>query len=630
MAIVSGKFENIQGVVVGDNYPVGTCLETTNMVPDGSGGLKERDPVYTTEVNNVFMLDESNGWNAWGTYKLKNNTITRQTNIPATIHGAYINPKGGIVGISALLPMDIKKLAPKKVVWMEVQQTPSSGIYEFVFLVNNKRTQVNVDVRGPDTVTVPPVDMSDIPMTIGSGDTQRANPVYEATFNLRSVQRDALLLSKRTQATLDIRPNRLVANIVDRIKRAIPEAGVTGRNTLLTVEHPVSIVVVSAPYWVKVVNSGRGQVSDLPSHGLDGVTYELGGGLRYRYTDADGWVEVAGTPVNTTPLYHLDGLSAGNSVSINLDPFDNATLTLSSPVTVTQVGNRNMLHTPTATLISTTTDHTLYGHLSKNRLSAADGMVINKKTKNAFLYDTGVILTTEDGVEIRTFGSDTTENVHYGEVAVAFAYKSTAYVVSDDVLEAKVKQNGSWMSDGELRLPIRPTEVFTTAEGIVLSDKQNHYLFDGKGVYGPLVFNKTTPLKQGINRVSFSSNLQSHSWGSGDKSQETFDCSVTFRPPMVGKAFTPTSKYAVYQWMVNYVPDSGVIIGSQYLDRLSGQRIFNKPNVTATHTINGSYDKLVGVTLKKPLGTSKPFTVTTQSYKLNVWDNSQPSMWSQQ
>ena len=630
MAIVSGKFENIQGVVTGDNYPVGSCTETTNMVPDGSGGLKERDPVYTTEVNNIFMLDENNGWNDIGTYKLNGDTIVRKTNIPSTIHGAYVNPKGGIVGISALLPMDIKKLVPKKVVWMEVQQTPSSGVYEFVFLVNNKRTTVNVDVHGPDTVTVPPVNMSDIPMTIGSGDTQRANPVYEATFNLRSAQRDALLLSNRTQATLDIQPNRLAANIVDRINRAIPEVRVTGRDTLLTVEHPVSIVAVSAPYWVKVVNSGRGQASDLPSHGRDGVTYELGGGLRYRYSDTDGWEEVAGTPVNTTPLYHLDGLSAGNPVSINLDPFDNSTLTLSSPVTVTQAGNRNMIHSPSATLISTTTDHTLYGQLSKNRLSAADGMVINKKTKNAFLYDTGVVITTEDGVEIRTFGSDTAETVHYGEVAVAFAYRSTAFVVSDDILEAKVKQNGSWVSNGELRLPIKPSEVFSTAEGIILSDTKSQYLFDGKNIYGPLVFNKSTPLKQGINRVSFYSNVQSHSWGSGDKSQENFDCTVIFRPPMVGKAFTPTSKYTVYQWTVNNVPESGVTIGSQYHDRLSGQRTFNHPNVTATHTINGSYDKLVGVILKKPVGSTKPFTVTAQSYKLNVWDNSQPSLWSQQ
>lgn len=630
MAIVSGKFENIQGVVTGDNYPVGTCTETTNMVPDGSGGLKERDPVYTTEVNGIFMLDENNGWNTSGTYKLNKDTITRQTNIPATIHGAYVNPKGGVVGISALLPMDIRKLVPKKLVWFEVQQTPASGIYEFIILVNNQKTTVNVDIHGPDSVSVPPVDMSDIPMTVGQGDNQRANPVYEATYNLRTAQRDARLLAERTQATLDIQPTKLAANIADRIRQAIPTVTVTGQNTLLTVDHPVSITAISAPYWVKVVNSGKGQASDLPSHGINGAVYELGGGLRYRYSDTDGWEEVAGTPVNVTPLYHLDGLSAGNPVNINLDPFDNSTVTLSSPVTITQAGNRNMIHSPTATLISTTTDHTLYGQLSKGRISPADGMVINKKTKNAFLYDTGVIVTTADGVEIRTFGSDIVENVHYGEVAVSFVYKSTTFVVSDDILEAKVKQNGSWVTNGELRLPFKPTEVFTTAEGIVLTDTKSQYLFDGKNIYGPQVFNKTTPLKQGINRVSFYSNDQSHSWGSGDKSRETFDCSVTFRPPVVGKAFTPTSKYTVYQWTVNNVPESGVTIWSQYLDRLSGQRTFNKPNVTATHTINGGYDKLVGVTLKKPVGSTKPFTVTTQSYKLNVWDNSQPSLWSQQ
>lgn len=630
MAIVSGKFENIQGVVIGDHYPVGSCTETTNMVPDGSGGLKERDPVYTTEVNGIFMLDENNGWNTRGTYRLNKDTIIRQTNIPATIHGAYVNPKGGIVGISALLPMDIRKIVPKKQVWMEIQQTPVSGIYAFVFLVSNQRITVDVDVRGPDSVSVAPVDMSDIPMTVGQGDNQRANPAYEATYNLRTAQRDAQLLAKRAQATLDIQPTKLAADIADKIKKAISAVIVSGQNALLTVEHPVSITAVSAPYWVKVVNSGRGQASDLPSHGVNGAVYELGGGLRYRYSDTDGWEEVAGTHVNNAPLYHLDGLSAGNSININLDPFDNSTVTLTSPVTITQAGNRNMIHSPTATLISTTTDYTLYGQLSKNRLSSADGLVINKKTKNAFLYETGVILATEDGVEIRTFGSAAVDNVHYGEVAVSFVYKSTAFVVSGDILEAKVKQNGSWMTNGELRLPINPTEAFSTSEGIVLSDTKSQYLFDGKNIYGPLVFNKSTPLKQGINRVSFYSNVQSQSWGSGDKTPESFDCSVTFRAPMVGNVFTPTSKYTVYQWTVNNVPDSGVTIGSQYHDRLSGERTFSRPYVTATHTINGSYDKLVGVTLKKPVGSTKPFTVTTQSYKLNVWDNSQPSMWSQQ
>lgn len=635
MAIVSGKIDQVQGIVTGDVYPVGACTETTNMVPDGSGGLKEREPVYTINPSNIFMLDVSNAWNTKGTYKLKGDTIIHQTIIPATIHGAYINPTGGLVGVSALLPMTIRKVVNQKTSWVEVQQTPPSGIYEFVIRVDNTNTTVNVDVLGPDTVTEPPVNMDDIPMTIGRGDDLRANPVYEATYNLRSAQRDASILAKRTQTTLNTQPNKLTENIADRLKRAIPSLTITNKNNLITITHPQSVAIIAAPYWVKVLNNGRGQASDLPTHGVNGVVYELGGGTRYRYSDINGWQEVAGTPTNNAPLYHLDGLPAGNAVNINLDPLDNSPLTLSQPMTVTQSGNRVMIHTPTGTLISSATDHTLYGQLSKNRLSQADGMVINKTTKHAFLYDTGVVLSTEDGAEIRTFGSGVIENVHYGEVSVSFAYKSTAYIVTDDTLEAKVKQNGSWVANGELRLPIKPTEVFSTAEGIILSDGTTSFLFNGTSIYGPLVFNKTSPLKQGVNRVSFTGKFMSHSWGSGDKSpaphpEERFDCSVTFRPPMVGKAFTPTSKYTVYQWTVNHVPESGVVIGSKYANSITGKRTFKQPNVTATHSINGSYDKLLGVTLQKPIASTQPFTATTQSYKIYVWDNSQPSLWSQQ
>lgn len=635
MAIVSGKIDQVQGVVIGDVYPVGSCIETTNMVPDGSGGLKERDPVYTINPSNLFMLDESNAWNPQGTYKLNGSKIIRQTIIPATIHGAYINPTGGLVGVSALLPMTIGKVVNQKTSWVEVQQSPPSGIYEFVIKVADTNTTVNVDVLGPDTVNEPPVNMGDIPMTIGQGDSLRANPVYEATYNLRSAQRDATILAKRTQATLNTQPNKLTENIAERLKRAIPSLTVSHKNNLITIEHPQSVVIIAAPYWVKAINNGRGQASDLPTHGVDGLVYELGGGTRYRYSDTKGWQEVAGSPTNNAPLYHLDGLPAGNAVNINLDPLDNTPLTLSQLMTVTQSGNRVMIHTPTGTLISTATDHTLYGHLSKNRLSQADGMVINKTTKHAFLFDTGVVLSTEDGAEIRTFGSDVIDTIHYGEVSVAFAYKSMAYVVSNDTLEAKVKQNGSWVSNGGLRLPIKPTEVFSTAEGIILSDGSTSFLFNGTSIYGPVVFNKISPLKQGVNRVSFTSKFMSCSWGSGDKSsahhpEERFDCSVTFRPPMVGKAFTPTSKYTVYQWTMNRVPASGVTIGSMYPNSITGNRTFKQPNVAATHSINGSYDKLVGVTLQKPLGATKPFTVTTQSYKLYVWDNSQPSQWSQQ
>lgn len=635
MAIVSGKIDQVQGVVTGDVYPVGSCVETTNMVPNGSGGLKERDPVYSVNITDMFMLDEKNAWTPNGLVKLNGDKITRTTHIPATIHGAYINPQGGIVGISGLLPMTIGKVVNSKTSWVEVQQTPPSGVYEFVIKVENTTTTVNVDVHGPDTVTEPPVDMSDIPMTVGSGDNLRANPVYEATFNLRTAQRDASILAKRTQATINTQPNKLAENIVNRLTTSVPSLTVVQKNSLITIDHPRSVVILSAPYWVKAINNGRGQTSDLPTHGVDGVVYELGGGTRYRYSDVNGWQEVAGTPTNGAPIYHLDGLQAGSSVNINLDPLDNSPLHLSAPATITQAGNRVMIHTPTGTMISTTTDHTLYGRLSKNRLSQADGMIINKKTRHAFLYDTGVVISTDDGAEIRTFGSDVVENIHYGEVALAFAYRSTAFVVSGDILEAKTKQNGSWASSGELRLPIKPTEVFSTAEGIILSDTESMYLFDGQNIFGPLVFNKSSPVKQGVNRVSFYTNFQSHSWGSGDKplpqyQPERFEASVTFRPPMVGKAFTPTSKYTVYQWTVNHVPASGVTIGSKYANSITGKRTFSQPNVTATHSINGSYDKLVGVTLQKPIGKTTPFTVSTQSYKLYVWDNSQPSMWSQQ
>lgn len=635
MAIVSGKIDQVQGVVTGDVYPVGSCVETTNMVPDGSGGLKERDPVYSVNITDMFMLDENNAWTPNGLVKLNGDKITRTTPIPATIHGAYINPQGGIVGISGLLPMAISKVVNSKTSWVEVQQTPPSGIYEFVVKVENTTTTINVDVHGPDTVTEPPVDMSDIPMTVGSGDNLRANPVYEATFNLRSAQRDASILAKRTQATINTQPNKLAENIVARLTTAAPSLTVTQKNTLITIDHPRSVVILSAPYWVKAINNGRGQASDLPTHGVDGVVYELGGGTRYRYSGTNGWQEVAGTPTNGAPIYHLDGLQAGSAVSINLDPLDNRPLHLSAPATITQAGNRVMIHTPTGTMISTTTDHTLYGQLSKNRISQADGMIINKKTRHAFLYDTGVVISTDDGAEIRAFGSDVVENIHYGEVALAFAYRSTAFVVSGDTLEAKAKQNGAWVSSGELRLPIKPTEVFSTAEGIILSDTESMYLFDGQNIFGPLVFNKASPVKQGVNRVSFYTNSKSHSWGSGDKplpqyQPEIINASVTFRPPMVGKAFTPTSKYTVYQWTVNHVPASGVTIGSKYANAIMGKRTFSQPNVTATHSINGSYDKLVGVTLQKPKGQTTPFTVTTQAYKLYVWDNSQPSMWSQQ
>lgn len=634
MAIVSGKIDHVQGVVTGDVYPVGSCVETTNMVPDGSGGLKERDPVYSVSIKDMFMLDEKNAWSPNSMVKLDGDKITRTTHIPAIIHGAYINPQGGIVGISGLLPMTIRKVVNHKTSWVEVQQTPPSGIYEFVIKVEDTTTTVNVDVHGPDTVTEPPVNMSDIPMTVGSGDNLRANPVYEATFNLRSAQRDASILAKRTQATINTQPNKLAENIVNRLTTAVPSLTVTQKNSLITIDHPRSVIILSAPYWVKAINNGRGQASDLPTHGVDGVVYELGGGTRYRYSDVNGWQEVPGTPTNGAPIYHLDGLQAGSVVNINLDPLDNRPLHLSAPATVTQAGNRVMIHTPTGTMISTTTDHTLYGQLSKNRLSQADGMIINKKTRHAFLYDTGVVISTDNGAEIRSFGSDVVENIHYGEVAIAFAYKSTAFVVSGDILEAKTKQNESWVSSGEIRLPIKPTEVFSTAEGIILSDTESVYLFDGQNIFGPLVFNKASPLKQGVNRVSFYTNFQSHSWGSGVKplpqyQPERFEASVTFRPPMVGKAFTPTSKYTVYQWTVNHVPQSGVTIGSKYANAITGKRTFSQPNVTATHSINGTYDKLVGVTLKKPLGKTTPFTVSTQTYKLYVWDNSQPSMWSQ-
>lgn len=633
--IASAKIDVIKGVSVGDVYENGSCHETLNLVPDGSGGLKQRNNVSACPVGRqMVMLDELNAWTESSMIELTPTGIKRETNAGGklVLSGAY--SVRGLKGVSIpIAPM--RRTTKQDVAWLYVEQTPPSGIYEFRIRVDGTDYTVNVDVHGPDTVTEPAVNMSDIPTKIGTGDNVRANPDYEATYNIRTAQRDARLLQKRADATLAVQPHRLAQNITTRIQQAITGVGLYANfaDSLVHLAHPLSVVVVSAPYWVRALNNGRGQASDLPPTGLEGYTYELGGGARYTYSATEGWKEVDG---HTSSIAIIrTGSGAPVFARINYDPLDNTPIQLSTPATVTQSGNRVMIHTLTATVISTSTDDMLYGFLSHGKQSAADGLIYNKASNHAFLFDTGVLFTDDDGVILRAFGTDKVETIHVGDAKLSFVYQNSVFVVSQDRLIRKQRQTGEWVEGGSIRLPINPTKCFSTAEGVLLTDKKDVYLFNGDGIYGPQEFvGFEGTLYQGINRVSyFTSNHQSYSWGDGSKGmkQEPMQCRVVFRLPMPTRAYTPTSKYVISQWKVNHVPPAGVSIGSLYGNEVRFKRTFTGLWMHgAKHSIGGAYDRIKGVVVEKADPNSADFFVTTQSYTYYVFGSTQPSMWGQE
>lgn len=449
---------------------------------------------------------------------------------------------------------------------------------------------------------------------------------------------------------------------------------------------PASVRFIKAPYWCDVLNNGEGSKSSLPQTGLEGFVYELGGGLRYQYKKVSGWEEIPGTRIKN-PVKRIN-LRTGveEELLFNLDPFEkDSTLFIDRSATLVGLNQRNMIHSKNGGVyVSTTTNPKLYGPVSKNIRSRSDGVIIPGASKHAWLDDDGVLVSTSSGCKFYEFGSDRVEVIATGDVGLAFRMNGSFFVVRENVLEEYQKSTASsWEMVGAMVLANSPTNVFRVVNGVLLVDG-SAYFFTGKALTGPMTFRNvnhqefrqchgvgvTAPFRTAntkgamvwgmmgnapfgevtnadiVRHISSNQPAETndtdfrhientndwHSISTKVVGLYTIDTKVVFRPPLLGKVFSPSSKHVVQQWTVNYVPEGGVTIGSMVKGNIRSARAFTKSRTQATHGIGVSYEDLQGIVVTQPKQQDKPraFTVGPQSYKIQAWGNSSFGQWSQQ
>lgn len=717
MSIHSGVIHNSAvGIVQGDDYPIGAVSEARNMVVLGAELVQREPAVYFETSKNGYVNTVRNGsaptihefvdGRRVESYTQNKSTVAA----PKAIQGVYshgtdefcvlyqtdTNDSGDRTDIVAQLD--------RSTAWLQVRETPPSGTYQLEIETSagqtTKRHQITINVEGPDTITANPVVMTDVPKTIGEGENKRVNPEYEAIWLERNAIRDAELAVKRAKAAKLLSHDSLAWKIVELISESdyvknpvVANPYVNGNANIVHLNlpnadgrNPTSVRIIKAPYWVDVLNNGEGSKSSLPQTGLEGFVYELGGGLRYQYKKSSGWEELPGTRLKN-PFKRMNMISGvEEELLFNLDPFlKDQTLFIDRAATLIGLNQRNMIHSKNGGVyVSTTTNPKLYGPVSKNIRSRADGVIIPGQSKHAWLDDDGVLVSTSSGCKFYEFGSDRVETIATGDVDLAFRMNGSFFVVRENVLEEYQKSTASsWELTGTMVLPNTPRNAFRVVNGVLLVDG-SAYFFSGKAMTGPITFRHVNHREfRQCHGVGVSAPFRSPNtkgamvWGVmgyapfgettnadivrhcvGNQPVETsdvdfhhveqpnewhnistkviglytIDTKVIFRPPLLGKVFSPSSKHVVQQWAVNYVPDGGVTIGSVVKGNTCSPRSFTKARTQATHGIGVSHEDLQGIVLTQPKQQDKPrpFAVGPQSFKIQVWGNSSFGQWSQQ
>lgn len=717
MSIHSGMIHNTAvGIVQGDDFPIGAVLEARNMVVLGTE-LVQREPAVFFEAPKGGYISTVRNGSAPTIHtfvdgrRVESNTHNKSTKVaPTAIQGVYSHGTDEFCVLyqndanTSSDQTDIVEQVDRSTTWLQVRETPPSGTYQLEIEASagstTRRYQITINVEGPDTITANPVVMTDVPKTIGEGENRRVNPEYEAIWLERNAIRDAELAVRRANAAKLLSHDSLAWKIVELISESgyvknpvVSKPYVNGNANIVhlnlpnvDVRNPTSVRFVKAPYWVDVLNNGEGSKSSLPQTGLEGFVYELGGGLRYQYKKSSGWEEVPGTRLKN-PIKRMNMISGvEEELMFNLDPFlKDRTLFIDRSATLIGLNQRNMIHSKKGGVyVSTTTNPKLFGPVSKNFRSKADGVIIPGASKHAWLDDDGVLVSTSSGCKFYEFGSDGFETIATGDVDLAFRMDGSFFVIRENVLEEYQKSTASsWELTGTMVLPNIPRNVFRVVNGVLLVDA-SAFFFSGKALTGPMTFRNVnhqefrqchgvgvsapfrspntrgamvwgmmgySPFNETTNAdivrhiqsnqpvetsdVDFHHTEQPNDWHNISTKiigLYTIDTKVVFRPPLLGKVFSPSSKHVVQQWTVNYVPDGGVTIGSLVKGQIRAARSFTKVRTQVTHGIGVSYEDLQGIVLTQPKQQDKPrsFAVGPQSYKIQVWGNSSFSQWSQQ
>lgn len=717
MSIHSGMIHNTAvGIVQGDDYPTGAVSEARNMVVSGAELVQREPAVFFEAPTDGYICTVRNGsaptiHTFANGRTVKSNTINKSTIVAQmAIQGVYSR---GTDEFCVLYQTDtnasgdrtdIVAQVDRSTAWLQVRETPPSGTYQLEIEASagqtTRRYQISINVEGSDTITANPVVMTDVPKTVGEGENKRVNPEYEAIWLERNAIRDAELAVRRAKAAKQLSHDALAWKIVELISESgyvknpvVPNPYVNGNANIVHLNlpnadgrNPTSVRFIKAPYWVDVLNNGEGSKSSLPQTGLEGFVYELGGGLRYQYKKTSGWEEIPGTHLKN-PIKRMNMISGvEEELLFNLDPFEkDSTMFIDRAATLVGLNQRNMIHSKNGGVyVSTTTNPKLYGPVSKNIRSKADGVIIPGASKHAWLDDDGVLVSTNSGCKFYEFGSERVEVIATGDADLAFRMNGSFFVVRENVLEEYQKSTtSSWEITGSMVLPNSPTNVYRVVGGVLLVDG-SAYFFTGKAITGPMTFRHVnnqdfrqcngvgvsapfrTPNTKGAmvwgmmgyapfdevtnadivrhivsnqpvetNDIDFRHIEETNDWhriSTKVVGLYTIDTKVVFRPPLLGKVFSPSSKHVVQQWSVNYVPEGGVTIGSMVRGNVRSVRAFTKARTQATHGIGVSYEDLQGIVLTQPKQLDKPrhFAVGPQSYKIQAWGNSSFGQWSQQ
>lgn len=717
MSIHSGMIHNAAvGIVRGDDYPIGAVSEARNMVVSGAE-LVQREPAVYFESPNAsgYVSTVKAPSRPIVQSPVDNHIVVYSTNSSVQVYTAI---KGSYTRDDSEYTVTYQQNSPHasanrtviehqvdhSTAWLQVRETPPSGVYQLEIEATagatTRRFEIQINVEGPDTITANPVSMADVPKTVGEGENKRVNPEYEAIWLERNAIRDAELAVRRARAAKVLSHDSLAWKIVELISESgyvknpvVSNPYVNGNANIVHLNlpnadgtRPASVRFIKAPYWCDVLNNGEGSKSSLPQTGLEGFVYELGGGLRYQYKKSSGWEEIPGTRIKT-PVNRIN-LRTGveEELLFNLNPFEkDSVLFIDRSATLVGLNQRNMIHSKNGgVFVSTTTNPKLYGPVSKNLRSKADGVIIPGASKHAWLDDDGVLVSTSSGCKFYEFGTDHVEVIATGDVDLAFRMNGSFFVVRENVLEEYQKSTASsWEMAGAMVLPNSPTNVFRVVNGVLLVDG-SAFFFTGKALTGPMTFRHVdnqefrqchgagvsapfrSPNTKGAmvwgmlgyapfnevtnadivrhiasnqpsetNDIDFRHIENTNDWHSVSTKVVglyTIDTKVVFRPPLLGKVFSPSSKHVVQQWSVNYVPEGGVTIGSMVEGNTRSARSFSKPRTQATHGIGVAFEDLQGIVLTQPKQQDKPrpFTVGPQSFKIQVWGNSSFGQWSQQ
>lgn len=717
MSIHSGMIHNSAvGIVQGDAYPIGAALEARNVVVLGAELVQREPAVYFEAPKDGYISTIRNGPAPTIHMFVDGRTVKSYTHNRATvvapnaIQGVYSNGTDEFCVLyqssenTSGDQTDIVAQVDRSTAWLQVRETPPSGTYQLEIEAsagqNTKRYQITINVEGPDTIIATPVVMTDVPKTIGEGENKRVNPEYEAIWLERNAIRDAELAVKRAKAAKLLSHDSLAWKIVELISESdyvknpvVATPYVNGNANIVHLNlpnadgrNPTTVRFIKAPYWVDVLNNGEGSKSSLPQTGLEGFVYELGGGLRYQYKKSSGWEEIPGTRLKN-PIKRMNMISGvEEELLFNLDPFlKDQTLFIDRAATLIGLNQRNMIYSRNGGVyVSTTTNPKLYGPVSKNIRSRADGVIIPGQSKHAWLDDDGVLVSTSSGCKFYEFGSDRVEVIATGDVDLAFRMNGSFFVVRENVLEEYQKSTASsWELAGTMVLPNTPRDIFRVVNGVLLVDG-SAYFFTGKSLTGPMTFRHVnhrefrqchgvgvsapfrspntkgamvwgllgyspfgeTPNADIVRHIQSNQSVETsdvdfyhteqpnewHNISTKVIGLYTIDTKVIFRPPLLGRVFSPSSKHVVQQWTVNYVPEGGVTIGSVVKGQIRSSRAFTKARTQATHGIGVSYEDLQGIVLTQPKQQDKPrqFVVGPQSYKIQAWGNSSFGQWSQQ